>query len=192
MWNKGGRVARVISGIAHAAVIGLLTLGFVGFTANCGSPLGGDVTGYQALGGFTLPYDDAQSLALSGIPVASIPSFGPNLWIALLILAAVIGMGAAVVGGPRAAAIRIATAAVGIFAAWAAIAVVYPATFDVDGTRVTTNSDPGGQQLIFAVLVTALVADCLRLLVRWSRQQEFGPPATDGVRDDAAPSESPP
>jgi len=164
-------VARVISGTAHAAVLGLLATPFVGFWAGCTSPLGGNVTGYQALVGFTLPHYDLAEFSAAGIQLGPLPSFGPNPWIGLLIIVAVIGVAAAVLGGPRATAARIASAAIGIFAAWAAIGIAYPSTFDVDGVTVTTNSDPGGQQAVFTVLAIALVADCISLLVWWSKKQ---------------------
>ena len=178
--RRRGRVARAISGTAHAAVLALLATPFVGFWAGCSSSLGGDVTGYQALAGFTLPHDDAQMLSDLGLQASALPSFGPNLWIGLLIVMSVAGVAAAVIGGPRATAARLASAAVGIFAAWAAIAIAYPSTFEIAGVTVTTESDPGGQQAVYAVLAVAFWADGLSLLRWWAARPACVPPAANG------------
>ena len=171
--REQGRIARTISGLAHASVPVLLMLPFfIRFSADCGPALFStpsdyelcaDVSGYQALVGFTLPAAVPDPVALPGAPVVALPAVGPNGWVALLLVVALAGAVAGGLGGGRAALARIATAAIGIIVASAA--ATYPGTVASHGVTVYEGSD-FGTLLIQAVLAMAILIDGLRAFRR--------------------------
>ena len=99
----GWMLHRGTTGLAHASVLAALGLPFLVFTSgSCG--LSADVSGYQVLTGFDVPTFEF----LTSGPVRPI---GPNPAIALLILAALTGVGASGWRGRRSDLLRLGTAA---------------------------------------------------------------------------------
>ena len=164
--RRGTPVARVISGILHASVLGLLALPFITFQASCGPSQ--DVTGYKALVGFTLTPATVEITTTRGLPV-----YGPNVAIGLLLVIVVAGVGAAYFGRPRGALVGLGTALVGMIAVVAAVGE-YP-TFNYQGYPVY-SSWSGGAVLILAVMVLALVTNAVSILRMRSHPARGGPP----------------
>ena len=155
--GRRGRVARVVSGTAHGLLLPVLALPLVSFESHCGPNV--DVSGYQALVGFAVPPQVVTTAAYSG----PMPSFGPNLWVAFVILAALVGVVAAGYGGPAAVVARMGTAVTATVAVWAA-AGSYPSSFGYADQAVYTT---GGSApvLATAVLVIGFTGDCISALL---------------------------
>ena len=186
--RKRRPIARVVSGVMHASVLGLFALPFVSFEADCRGALDTSVTGYQAMVGFNLPQVPFPPFQPES-PFVSFRSYEPNLLLWLVLLAAVAGVAAAVTGGPRATGVRLLTAATAAIATWAAIEVVYPA-FDYQGTSVYV--DPGGAPLgITGALIIAILADLLSLALYGVRRSSSVQPALPAVTEPRAPTSPP-
>ena len=160
-WRFERRVGWILhrgtTGVAHASVLAALGLPFLVFTSgSCG--LSADVGGYQVLTGFDLPSFDF--LVISG-PVRHI---GPNPAIALLILAALVGVGACGWRSRRSDLLRLGTAAAGIAAVFAAFLFV-PATIDEGGVQFRFDAGLGPGVIGLALAVSFVVDG--QAVLRW-------------------------
>ena len=172
-----GRVARVISGIAHASVFPLLALPLVSFVSECGERV--NVTGYQALVGFKVnPADffvDPSTIHVSPI------QFGPDLWIALLLVVAAAGTAAAVAGGLRFVLARIGADVIGVAAVQLAITAYAPfqidSPFSAKGYAIYVQP-ASAVSLITAVLVIAFIADAVSAARYWLARDHARPGGT--------------
>ena len=169
-WRFERRVGWIVhrgpTGLAHASVLAALGLPFVVFTSgSCG--LGADVSGYQVLTGFDLP--SFESLVTTG-PVRHI---GPNPAIALLILAALIGVGASGWRGRRSDLLRLGTAAAGIGAVSSAF-VFMPSTIDLGGVQFRFDPELGQTVIVLALAVSFVVDGQAVLRWRVSKRRHGG------------------
>ena len=170
--RKRRPVARVISGVMHSSVLGLLVLPLVSFEAGCGGILDAQVNGYQALVGFNLPQIQIPPFSVD-YQLVSLPPYGPNPWVLLVIVAALAGVVAARIGGLRAAEARLATAATAATASWVAVSLAYR-SFDYQ--NITVNVDVGGGPLLITVvMVVAFLADALSVLLVAPRSRSSAP-----------------
>jgi hypothetical protein len=148
-----GRVHRAMTAVAHASVLALLALPLVVLNTCAGEA---DVSGYQALAGFDFP---ASQFGLDGGPV---PHFEPNVALALLVLAVLVGVASSWWASRQAALVRLGTAAFGVIMVVVAASGM-PSSIDFDGVPV--NVDGGlGTLVIPMALVVSFVIDGQALL----------------------------
>jgi hypothetical protein len=153
----GWMLHRGTTGLTHASVLAALGLPFVVLSSGSCGP-SAEVSGYEVLRGFDFP--SIEFLAVSG-PVRH---FGPSPAIALLIVVALVGLGASGWRDRRSDLLRLGTAASGIAAVFAAFAIL-PSAVDVG--RLTFRLDlAAGPPVIGLALAVSFVVDGQAVLRR--------------------------
>src|ERR1700682_6779219 len=148
---------RLTKGLSLASIFLLLALPLVAFST-CSGTLA-ERSGYQALAGAAFP------AASFGIPPRQYADYGPDWWVAGIVLLAIAGAGTAWWGGLKGAA-------AGLGVAIAGLAVLPPAIafFNPPPDNAHWSADPGsGGMLIGLVFVVSLFLD-----LGWISWQTWG------------------
>jgi hypothetical protein len=111
-------LARGVKGLGHASTFWLLALPFVLFST-CGGPEA-EYTGYEALRGIPFRATDW------GLRPGEFSGFGPDWWVAGIMVIALLAIGAAVWGGVRGALAGIALAVAGTVCVTEAVSFFQP------------------------------------------------------------------
>lgn len=176
---------RVTAGVAQASVLALLALPFVTLDNTAFSECGNRyASGYEVLTGFDFPSSLIQGCPLY-IPVATdgqesivlttsgqVPHWGPNLALALLVVAVLVGVWAAWRFGRRGTFVRLGTAGAGIGLVLAAAANL-PSSIVFAGQTVLVYAIPGPAAIVLALTFSIVVDGQALVRGYWSERKRI-------------------
>ena len=140
-------LARGVKGLGHASTFWLLALPFVLFST-CGGPTA-EYTGYEALRGIPFSATDW------GLRPGEFSGFGPDWWVAGIMVIALLAIGAAVWGGVRGACAGIALAVAGTICVTEAVSFFQPPPAAYQWSPETAS----GSSYILLIYVGSILVD---------------------------------